>query len=220
MVVFFFSSRRRHTRWPRDWSSDVCSSDLVLLGAVALEAGRELGGPVRDLLCTFGQSRLLLAAADPVGEQLCALAELGGAVGDVLGGGDQAGILGRPVAGDDRCGLVHSAGELLQSGGQLIGAGLQPRVLGGAVPLLPGGQLLRTVEETGLGLGAVHPGLQGDHALSEVLVAGGQLVQPGGQLIAAGGRAVGSAGELIETVDRKSTRLNSSHVAISYAVFC
>src|SRR5690625_7209274 len=28
MVYFFFSSRRRHTRWPRDWSSDVCSSDL------------------------------------------------------------------------------------------------------------------------------------------------------------------------------------------------
>src|SRR5207253_4187066 len=27
-VYFFFSSRRRHTRWPRDWSSDVCSSDL------------------------------------------------------------------------------------------------------------------------------------------------------------------------------------------------
>src|SRR6266508_5264364 len=25
---FFFSRRRRHTRWPRDWSSDVCSSDL------------------------------------------------------------------------------------------------------------------------------------------------------------------------------------------------
>src|SRR5437660_5126611 len=28
IVFFFFSSRRRHTRWPRDWSSDVCSSDL------------------------------------------------------------------------------------------------------------------------------------------------------------------------------------------------
>src|SRR5690625_6998714 len=27
-ILFFFSSRRRHTRWPRDWSSDVCSSDL------------------------------------------------------------------------------------------------------------------------------------------------------------------------------------------------
>src|ERR1041385_5224617 len=27
-LVFFFSSRRRHTRCSRDWSSDVCSSDL------------------------------------------------------------------------------------------------------------------------------------------------------------------------------------------------
>src|SRR5690606_40799505 len=26
---FFFSSRRRHTRFSRDWSSDVCSSDLT-----------------------------------------------------------------------------------------------------------------------------------------------------------------------------------------------
>src|SRR3712207_7430474 len=29
--IFFFSSRRRHTRYWRDWSSDVCSSDLVKL---------------------------------------------------------------------------------------------------------------------------------------------------------------------------------------------
>src|SRR5262245_64614258 len=29
MVLFFFSSRRRHTRCLSDWSSDVCSSDLV-----------------------------------------------------------------------------------------------------------------------------------------------------------------------------------------------
>src|SRR5690606_40229059 len=28
-VFFFFSSRRRHTRFSRDWSSDVCSSDLL-----------------------------------------------------------------------------------------------------------------------------------------------------------------------------------------------
>src|SRR5215217_8578270 len=27
-IMFFFSSRRRHTRYWRDWSSDVCSSDL------------------------------------------------------------------------------------------------------------------------------------------------------------------------------------------------
>src|SRR5690606_11008076 len=28
---FFFSSRRRHTRFSRDWSSDVCSSDLEII---------------------------------------------------------------------------------------------------------------------------------------------------------------------------------------------
>src|SRR5687768_18609391 len=30
-LLFFFSSRRRHTRCSRDWSSDVCSSDLVVV---------------------------------------------------------------------------------------------------------------------------------------------------------------------------------------------
>src|SRR2546430_11284998 len=30
MVFFFFSSRRRHTRFDCDWSSDVCSSDLLV----------------------------------------------------------------------------------------------------------------------------------------------------------------------------------------------
>src|SRR5476651_1505945 len=29
-LFFFFSSRRRHTRYWRDWSSDVCSSDLLV----------------------------------------------------------------------------------------------------------------------------------------------------------------------------------------------
>src|SRR5690606_41163316 len=28
-IIFFFSSRRRHTSFSRDWSSDVCSSDLL-----------------------------------------------------------------------------------------------------------------------------------------------------------------------------------------------
>src|SRR5256885_13670818 len=31
MYIFFFSSRRRHTRLQGDWSSDVCSSDLAIL---------------------------------------------------------------------------------------------------------------------------------------------------------------------------------------------
>src|SRR4051794_41963973 len=41
-VFFFFSSRRRHTRWTGDWSSDVCSSDLKARhGGPADRVGRE-----------------------------------------------------------------------------------------------------------------------------------------------------------------------------------
>src|SRR5438046_10274966 len=35
ITIFFFSSRRRHTRLVSDWSSDVCSSDLDLLSIQA-----------------------------------------------------------------------------------------------------------------------------------------------------------------------------------------
>src|SRR2546429_2395224 len=37
---FFFSSRRRHTRCSRDWSSDVCSSDLFCAMGIRLLRGR------------------------------------------------------------------------------------------------------------------------------------------------------------------------------------
>src|SRR5712692_9786673 len=36
MLFFFFSSRRRHTRWNCDWSSDVCSSDLAVAREVPI----------------------------------------------------------------------------------------------------------------------------------------------------------------------------------------
>src|SRR5436309_7025460 len=39
VVVFFFSSRRRHTSFSRDWSSDVCSSDLIDAGNVVAVVG-------------------------------------------------------------------------------------------------------------------------------------------------------------------------------------
>src|SRR3712207_7812239 len=65
-VFFFFSSRRRHTRYWRDWSSDVCSSDLrggvehawlpffpwLTLAAVAPE--RQAGPPVPAPLLLAG----------------------------------------------------------------------------------------------------------------------------------------------------------------------
>src|SRR5689334_25100072 len=43
--MFFFSSRRRHTRWNCDWSSDVCSSDLTayhILGLPIFVRGSEM----------------------------------------------------------------------------------------------------------------------------------------------------------------------------------
>src|SRR3712207_8903526 len=46
LYFFFFSSRRRHTRYWRDWSSDVCSSDLDYL-QVSDAAHRELVGWLR-----------------------------------------------------------------------------------------------------------------------------------------------------------------------------
>src|SRR5256884_6928766 len=44
--IFFFSSRRRHTRFSRDWSSDVCSSDLETLptASIAYVHMSRLGG--------------------------------------------------------------------------------------------------------------------------------------------------------------------------------
>src|SRR5260370_2014608 len=64
MWIFFFSSRRRHTRFKCDWSSDVCSSDLpkVFTSAVfenadvntfgngALHSLRELNGAVAQVV--------------------------------------------------------------------------------------------------------------------------------------------------------------------------
>src|SRR5690606_37932830 len=53
---FFFSSRRRHTRFSRDWSSDVCSSDLVpLTGPVVhiVARGTPAGMPDLGTLAAF-----------------------------------------------------------------------------------------------------------------------------------------------------------------------
>src|SRR5207253_8359497 len=80
---FFFSSRRRHTRWPRDWSSDVCSSDLqsrfvgraldrlLALGPTAQVLGRAVIGlepgetQMRRILDETRQGERRFARLDP-----------------------------------------------------------------------------------------------------------------------------------------------------------
>src|SRR3712207_6277064 len=81
MFCFFFSSRRRHTRYWRDWSSDVCSSDLVLHLQPALLPAQlhELvllgaGLPVDDAVVDVG-------LAHPAAHRLHRDVEVGGDLG-------------------------------------------------------------------------------------------------------------------------------------------
>src|SRR5205814_7998959 len=48
VCLFFFSSRRRHTRCLSDWSSDVCSSDLLDEIAVSRSAAEEIEAEQRE----------------------------------------------------------------------------------------------------------------------------------------------------------------------------
>src|SRR3712207_8336871 len=62
-LFFFFSSRRRHTRYWRDWSSDVCSSDLRVGQAGAAEAeaaDRRVDEQLRNRLAAGGASTAAL----------------------------------------------------------------------------------------------------------------------------------------------------------------
>src|SRR6266481_10181377 len=61
-LLFFFSSRRRHTRWNCDWSSDVCSSDLGggPIGLEMAQAHARLGARVTVL-----EAAGILAKDDP-----------------------------------------------------------------------------------------------------------------------------------------------------------
>src|SRR5690348_7481364 len=66
-MLFFFSSRRRHTRWTGDWSSDVCSSDLkpptvVMLAGLQGSGKTTAAGKLARLLKSQGLQPLLAGA--------------------------------------------------------------------------------------------------------------------------------------------------------------
>src|SRR5690606_40355632 len=66
VCFFFFSSRRRHTRFSRDWSSDVCSSDLIEQRVdqyLALIELQQFGGRYPAQLSGGQRQRVALARA-------------------------------------------------------------------------------------------------------------------------------------------------------------
>src|SRR2546427_7983641 len=73
-IFFFFSSRRRHTRFDCDWSSDVCSSDLLDIsekrvpqdGRMKLKVGpdRVIDFRVSTLPTLFGE-KIVIRILDP-----------------------------------------------------------------------------------------------------------------------------------------------------------
>src|SRR3712207_1387087 len=122
---FFFSSRRRHTRYWRDWSSDVCSSDLhehealrahAAHGDVGVVGEPQLGVTVK-LHIWQGEEALDQPVAqprlvrDPLGELLAREAGGGPEARDaryVLGPAPQAALLPAPEEdGGDRGALAH-----------------------------------------------------------------------------------------------------------------
>src|SRR5437879_11739373 len=69
-MFFFFSSRRRHTRYIGDWSSDVCSSDLVADTQLLHQALRHsLGHSVGDALLKEVAQRLVKQLR--IGDTIC-----------------------------------------------------------------------------------------------------------------------------------------------------
>src|SRR5437763_3407757 len=70
LFLFFFSSRRRHTRYIGDWSSDVCSSDLGKGGLKILRQGQQAGvtphagRALRDLLARNLRAESIVIVAD------------------------------------------------------------------------------------------------------------------------------------------------------------
>src|SRR5207245_8712773 len=78
-IFFFFSSRRRHTRCYRDWSSDVCSSDLVVHAAFRVahrhdlesRLGKQESSRLADLAVTLDRDggRLVRSEERRVGKE-------------------------------------------------------------------------------------------------------------------------------------------------------
>src|SRR2546429_7986335 len=74
VFFFFFSSRRRHTRCSRDWSSDVCSSDLI--GKLARSERAQAIVHVQNLRIRLGRRYQSFSDAPPGSHEVLQLANV------------------------------------------------------------------------------------------------------------------------------------------------
>src|SRR6266511_234675 len=121
LFFFFFSSRRRHTRFSRDWSSDVCSSDLVGQtgsvgvggGLVGVAGGTGMGVGVGEIGAVVGVLVVGASVGATVGAGVRAtavgpVASVGFAAGEATGAGDPAADrIGTTTAAD--CGTARNS---------------------------------------------------------------------------------------------------------------
>src|SRR2546422_11076639 len=78
MHLFFFSSRRRHTRCSRDWSSDVCSSDLTPDSGSPAPARQALANPIARIMSfrdSLGLSAEQVAVLHAIADSLDVLSQ-------------------------------------------------------------------------------------------------------------------------------------------------
>src|SRR5438046_8530906 len=70
LLFFFFSSRRRHTRLVSDWSSDVCSSDLLPLRKGRVFTDHDDDVATKVVVVNEAFARKFFPQQDPIGQHV------------------------------------------------------------------------------------------------------------------------------------------------------
>src|SRR3712207_1959525 len=211
VLFFFFSSRRRHTRYWRDWSSDVCSSDLAIAGEAGVPFYAVSGSDFVQVYVGVGAARIrdLFKKAKKQGGKAVIFIDEIDAIGKKRDGSKSGGSSDEKDQTLNAL-LTEMSGFNEKEGIIVIAATNRLDVLDPA--LLRPGRFDRHIE-------VALPDLQARDKIIKLYLKN----KPHKNINFyewAKKTAYFSGAKLESFIDRKSTRLNSSHANISYAVFC